>query len=168
MRKVNSTAKAVALVIASCGACSAQVRPSSFELPTRRAAFYAHVYRVPEELVDAIIEVESGWNPSAVSNKGAVGLMQLMPGTAARFGVSDRFDVEQNLRGGIAYLAWLIHLFNGDFRLAVGAYQAGEARILVRGLAYSSPEVFAYVRRVAQLYRAARLERRKPQEAELR
>jgi soluble lytic murein transglycosylase-like protein len=157
---VNLTAKVMLLFVASCAVCSAQQTPSGFELPRQRAAFYAHLYRVPEELVGAIIEVESDWNPSAVSNKGAVGLMQLMPATAARFGVSDRFDVEQNLRGGTAYLAWLIHFFNGDLRLVVGAYQAGEGRIQIRGLAYSSPEVFAYVHRVAQLYRAARLQQR--------
>ena len=103
--------------------------------------------------MDAVIQVESGWNPYAVSKKGAVGLMQLMPETALRFGVQDRFDIEENIRGGVAYLAWLIRLFNGDLRLAVAAYQVGESQILLRGLAYSSREVFEYVSRVAQLYR---------------
>jgi len=120
------------------------------------AAVYSSAFQVPVELVDAIIQVESGWNPYAVSNKGAAGLMQLMPLTALRFGVQDRFNIEENIRGGVAYLAWLIRLFRGDLRLAVAAYQVGESQILSRGLAYSSPEVFQYVSRVAQLYRIMR------------
>ena len=126
------------------------------EFSARCAASYASAYGVPVELVDAVIQVESGWNPYAVSVKGAAGLMQLMPATAVRFGVQDRFDIEQNIRGGVAYLAWLIRLFNGDLRLAVAAYQVGESQILSRGLAYSSQEVFDYVSRVAQVYRAMR------------
>ena len=126
------------------------------EFSARCAAVYASAFQVPVELVDAIIQVESGWNPYAVSSKGAAGLMQLMPLTALRFGVEDRFDIEENIRGGVAYLAWLIRLFRGDLRLAVAAYQVGESQILSRGLAYSSPEVFQYVSRVAQLYRIMR------------
>ena len=126
------------------------------EYSARWAAFYASAFGVPVELVDAVIQVESGWNPDAVSKKGAAGLMQLMPETALRFGVRNRFSVEGNIRGGVAYLAWLIRLFQGDLRLAVAAYHAGESRILSRGLAYSSKEVFEYVSRVAQLYRILR------------
>jgi soluble lytic murein transglycosylase-like protein len=122
------------------------------------AAFYASAFGVPVELVDAVIQIESAWNPYAVSNKGAAGLMQLMPATAARFGVRNRFDVEDNIRGGVAYLAWLIRLFRGDLRLVLAAYNAGESPILLRGLAYSSPEVFTYVTRVAQVYRALRIQ----------
>lgn len=119
-------------------------------------AYYAALYEVPVELVEAVIQVESAWNPHAVSKKGAAGLMQLMPETALRFGVRDRFDIEENIRGGVAYLAWLIHLFKGDLRLTVAAYQVGESQILSRGLAYSRREVFDYVTRVAQVYRAVR------------
>jgi soluble lytic murein transglycosylase-like protein len=126
------------------------------EFSVQCAALYASAFEVPVELVDAVIQVESGWNPYAVSIKGAAGLMQLMPATAIRFGVHDRFDIEENIRGGVAYLAWLIRLFNGDLRLAVAAYQVGESQILSRGLAYSSQEVFVYVSRVAQVYRAMR------------
>src|SRR6516164_4294751 len=120
-------------------------------------AHYAAVYHVPVELVEAIIEVESGWEPYAVSPKGAVGLMQLMPETAYKFRVRNRFRVEENIRGGVAYLAWLIGLFHGDLRLAVASYYAGERRIMPRKLAYSSPEVYEYVQRVAGRYRAKRL-----------
>jgi soluble lytic murein transglycosylase-like protein len=127
------------------------------EFSARCAASYASAFGVPVELVDAMIQVESGWNPYAISVKGAAGLMQLMPATAMRFGVHDRFDIEENIRGGVAYLAWLIRLFRGDLRLAVAAYQVGESAILSRGLAYSSQEVFNYVTRVAQVYRALRI-----------
>jgi hypothetical protein len=119
--------------------------------------YYAATYHVPVELVEAIIEVESGWEPYAVSPKGAVGLMQLMPETAHKFQVRNRFWVDENIRGGVAYLAWLIDLFHGDLRLAVAGYYAGERRIMPRKLAYSSPEVYEYVERVAALYRAKRI-----------
>src|SRR3990170_8312285 len=119
----------------------------------------ARAYQVPVELVDAVIEVESGWDPYAVSPKGAAGLMQLMPGTAVRFGVRNRFRIEENIRAGVAYLAWLIRIFQGDLRLVAAAYLVGESPIRSRGLAYSSPEVYRYVSRVAELYRASRLVR---------
>lgn len=131
-------------------------RASGGEFAARCAAYYAGLYEVPVELVDAVIQVESGWNPYAVSKKGAAGLMQLMPATATRFGVRDRFNMEENIHGGVAYLAFLVKLFKGDLRLAVAAYQVGESQILSRGLAYSSREVFDYVSRVAQFYRAMR------------
>jgi len=121
------------------------------------AAYYAAVYHVPVELVEAIIDVESGWNPYAVSDKGAVGLMQLMPQTAYSFGVRNRFVIEENIRGGVAYLAWLMRLFHGDLRLVVAGYYAGERRITLRKLAYSSSGTYEYVRRVATHYRARRL-----------
>ena len=121
------------------------------------ADHYASIHRVPRELVYAIIEVESGWRSDAVSEKGAVGLMQLMPTTAAAFGVRNRYDVEQNIRGGVAYLAHLMRQFRGELRLVAAAYFAGESRIAARGLRYSKPEVFHYVRRVGELYRNRRL-----------
>jgi soluble lytic murein transglycosylase-like protein len=108
------------------------------------------------ELVESVIDVESNWNPYAVSPKGAVGLMQLMPGTALEFGVRNRFEVEDNVRGGVAYLAWLIQLFRGDLRLVIGAYVAGQDRMLSRGLTYSSREVYEYVSNVARQYRRRR------------
>jgi soluble lytic murein transglycosylase-like protein len=123
------------------------------------ADYYARVYRVPPDLVHSIIEVESGWQPHAISNKGAAGLMQLMPATAVTFGVTNRFEAEQNIRGGVAYLARLVKLFNGDFRLVTAAYVAGENRILLFGQQYSNSEVFDYVSKVARLYQQKRLKR---------
>src|SRR5712672_3826607 len=154
-----STLSKTALLLISLNNCAAyaQSRPIEAQaFPVRCAIFYARAYHVAPELVAAVIQAESNWNPDAVSKKGAAGLMQLMPATAARFGVRDRFDIQENIRGGVAYLASLIRLFHGDLRLAVAAYQAGETAILRRGLAYRSREVFLYVSRVAQLYRAGR------------
>ena len=121
--------------------------------------YYARAYQVPVELVEAVIEVESSWDPNAVSHKGAVGLMQLMPATAVRFGVWNRFRSKENIHGGVAYLAWLIDTFRGDLRLVTAAYLVGESSIRLRGLAYSSPEVYRYMSRVAELYRVKRLVR---------
>ena len=158
-KQMNTMAKAFVFLIWFGAPAAWAAEPASVrEFSERCAASYASAFEVPVELVDAVIQVESGWNPNAISRKGAAGLMQLMPATASRFGVPDRFNVEENIRGGVAYLAWLIRLFNGDLRLAVAAYQVGESHILSRGLAYSSREVFLYVSRVAQLYRAKRRE----------
>ena len=129
------------------------------DISGRWAQYYAAIYRVPIELVEAIIDEESGWNPYAVSSKGAAGIMQLMPGTAVRFGVRNRFRVDENIRGGVAYLAWLQWRFNGDLRLITAAYYVGEYPISRRGLDYSSPDVQGYVKRVARRYRARRLAR---------
>lgn len=128
-------------------------------MSVRWAQHYAAMYRVPIELVSAIIDEESGWNPQAVSKKGAAGIMQLMPATARRFGVRNRFVVEENIRGGVVYLAWLKQRFRGDLRLITAAYYVGEVAISMRGLEYSSPDVQDYVKRIArryQLYRALR------------
>src|SRR5260370_40589442 len=123
------------------------------------ADHYAAVYQIPRELVHSIIEIESGWHPRAVSAKGAVGLMQLMPATALTFGVTNRFEIEENIRGGVAYLARLLKLFDGDLRLVAAAYLTGESRILPTGLAYSNPEVYRYVSKVARVYREKRFKR---------
>ena len=85
--------------------------------------------------------------------------MQLMPATAVTFGVTNRFEIEQNIRGGVAYLARLLKLFDGDLRLVAAAYLTGENRILPAGLAYSNAEVYQYVSKVARLYREKRLKR---------
>ncbi|MGC2322258.1 MAG: lytic transglycosylase domain-containing protein [Terriglobales bacterium] len=120
----------------------------------RWAEYYAHQYQVPAGLVKAIIEQESGWNPRAVSKKGAAGLMQLMPATAKRFGVRNRFGVRENIRGGVAYLAWLSEQCNGDVQLMSAAYYGGEYQLTSRRSEHSSRDVQAYVQRVAQKYQA--------------
>jgi soluble lytic murein transglycosylase-like protein len=93
----------------------------------------ADAYGVDQALLHAVITVESGYIPSAVSRKGASGLMQLMPETARRYGVEDSFDPVQNLHGGAKYLRDLLKLFNSDVSLALAAYNAGENAVLKHG-----------------------------------
>jgi soluble lytic murein transglycosylase-like protein len=112
---------------------------------------YADYYHVPRELVYAIITHESGWKPRVVSNKGAMGLMQLMPTTAAYYYVTNPFDIAQNIGGGVHYLADLIVRL-GDWRLAVASYYCGPTYPQQRGLLYSNPEVVAYVAAIQRLY----------------
>jgi soluble lytic murein transglycosylase-like protein len=115
---------------------------------------YAAHYGIRKELVHAIITQESGWNQKAVSAKGAMGLMQLMPATAAEYGVRDPFDISENLSGGVRYLADLMQQFHGDFRLVLAAYYRGSRPILRCGLHYSGADVLAYVASVRRLYLA--------------
>lgn len=114
------------------------------------------------ELLQAVIATESGFDPGAVSPKGAVGLMQLIPETAERFGVrpqgkqsvSERLtDPRTNIQAGSRYLAWLITYFNGDVRLAVAAYNAGEGAVLKAGRRIPNyPETISYVQKVTELH----------------
>jgi soluble lytic murein transglycosylase-like protein len=115
-------------------------------------AAYAQHYRVPVSLVRAIVERESNWQPCTVSPKGAVGLMQLMPVTAMRFGVGNRCNIDQNVSGGVRYLAWLLQRFHNDLRLVAAAYYAGEDAIGRRDLGYRHPDVIAYVARIRTTY----------------
>ena len=84
---------------------------------------------VESPLVDSVIRAESNYNPNAVSPKGALGLMQLIPATARRFGVSNVFDVEQNIEGGVRYLRFLLDYYRNDYSRAIAAYNAGEAAV---------------------------------------
>jgi soluble lytic murein transglycosylase-like protein len=115
-------------------------------------AAYARRYRVPVALVYAIIERESNWQPCVISPNGAVGLMQLMPATAKRLGVTDRCNLDQNVSGGVRYLAWLMQRFHNDLRLVAGAYYAGEDMIGRRGLTYRNVDVVTYVSIIRRTY----------------
>ena len=155
--KAIAKASAVLLVLAGCARTQQHASTSMVkDLSRAWVRYYAETYHVPTELVEAIIDQESAWNPYAVSTKGAAGLMQLMPKTAVRFGVRNRFRVDQNIKGGVAYLAWLNGQFNGDLRLITAAYYAGESPIYARGLAYANRDVHQYVSRVAVRYRVLR------------
>lgn len=112
----------------------------------------ARAHRVEEALVRAVIHAESAYNPRAVSPKGATGLMQLMPATARRYGVRDRFDPTENVQGGVAYLRDLLRMFNHNLRLAVAAYNAGENSVLKYGGIPPYPETRTYVTRVMRLH----------------
>jgi soluble lytic murein transglycosylase-like protein len=131
---------------------SQTTRPKARQEPEYYVFAYSQHYRVPVPLVRAVVERESNWRPCAVSPKGAVGLMQLMPMTARNLRVSDRCNINQNVSGGVRYLAWLIQKFHGDLRLASAAYYAGENIVSRRGLAYRNPEVVAYVSRMRATY----------------
>jgi soluble lytic murein transglycosylase-like protein len=111
--------------------------------------------RLDPRLVKAVIQVESGYNRRARSNKGAMGLMQLMPATASELAVSDPYDPDQNLRGGTAYLRQMIDLFTGNLELAVAAYNAGPAAVGRHRGVPPYPDTLDYVRRVLGLYRGA-------------
>jgi soluble lytic murein transglycosylase-like protein len=136
--------------ISICGAQSP--KPQTRTEAEYYVAAYAQHYRVPVALVRAIVERESNWQPCVVSPKGAAGLMQLMPATARRLGVGDRCNLDQNISGGVRYLAWLIRQFHNDLRLVAAAYYAGEDVIGRRTLAYRNPDVVAYVARIRTIY----------------
>lgn len=111
----------------------------------------AREHGVDEAIVRAIIHAESAFNPNALSRVGAQGLMQLMPGTARRFGVLDAFNAGQNIRGGVQYLAWLLKRFNGNLSLAAAGYNAGEGAVDKYGGVPPYSETQRYVQRVAVL-----------------
>jgi hypothetical protein len=110
--------------------------------------------RLHPGLLHAIVQVESAYNPQAKSNKGAQGLMQLMPGTASRYGVGDAYDPRQNLQGGARYLKDLLALFKYDLKLALAAYNAGENAVKKYGNQIPPyPETQNYVQKVLGHYR---------------
>ena len=137
------------------GASEASVLPSysrnknAFDQLIRQAAQH---HGVSEGLVKAIMHTESGFNIHARSPVGAQGLMQLMPATARRFNVSNAYDPQQNFFGGVKYLSWLLKRFNGDTRLAIAAYNAGEGNVDKYGDVPPFRETRDYVKRVTSRY----------------
>ena len=117
------------------------------------AADVAHRHGLDPALVLAVASVESGFQPKAVSPKGALGLMQLMPATATSLGVEDAFDPEVNLEGGSRYLAELLTLYGGDLRRALAAYNAGPGAVKRHGGIPPYRETRAYVKKVLERYR---------------
>lgn len=115
---------------------------------------FSKKYKVDFALIKAIIRAESGFNPAAVSRKGAKGLMQLMPETALRMSVSNIFNPRENIEGGVRHFSYLLSLFNNDLRLSLAAYNAGEN---VVGELRSIPpyrETVDYVRKVLSYYQS--------------
>ena len=117
---------------------------------------HAAAERVRPELVRAVIQAESAFNPNARSVKGAMGLMQLMPATAAEYGVVDAYDPHENIRGGVAYLRTLLTRYNGDEELALAAYNAGPGAVEKYGNAVPPyRETRSYVGRITSSLKAA-------------
>lgn len=132
-----SLAGLIAMLITLPGHSEERQAPPPTRSPVQDAPSYhrlvsevANGYQLDHALLHAVVSVESGYNPAAQSPAGAVGLMQLMPGTARRYGVKDATDPEQNLRGGAQYLRDLLRLFGSDLRLALAAYHAGEDAVM--------------------------------------
>ncbi len=115
---------------------------------------FSKKYQVDFALVKAIIRAESGFNPKAVSRKGAKGLMQLMPETALRMNVSNVFNPKENIEGGVRYFKYLLSLFDNDLRLSLAAYNAGENLVSQLGTIPPYRETVDYVRKVLNFYRS--------------
>jgi Transglycosylase SLT domain len=141
----------------SCYACAIPSSVSFGSLRLNTNAYAAEIkaaslaYGVEEAIVRAIIHAESAYRPHVQSNKGAQGLMQLIPATAKRFGVNDSFDPAQNINGGVQYLAWLLRRYKQDVTLASAAYNAGEGAVDRYGGVPPYKETRLYVARVGQL-----------------
>lgn len=125
--------------------------PSQQELQSM-ATEAAERHRVDPALVFAVIDAESGWNPFAVSSKGARGLMQLMPDKARELGVEDSFDPQQNLEGGVRHLRGLLEQYNGNLDFALAAYNAGGGAVRRAGGVPNYPETRNYVRKITDAY----------------
>lgn len=126
----------------------------------------ARKYDVDPLLVHAVIQVESGYNPVAISPAGARGLMQLIPSTARRFGVGNVFKITENLEGGVRYLRYLLDLFAPDERLAIAAYNAGEAAVMKYNGIPPYPETINYVYQVGKRWGEARMRAKQRRAAE--
>jgi len=145
---VARVARVILPETAEPGTAEEASRDSQWQLLDRLARTVARRYELDEELVSAVVRAESGYDPAAVSRVGAVGLMQLMPATAAELEVDDPFDPEQNLDGGVRYLKWMLDRFEGEVDLALAAYNAGPAAVDRYGGIPPYPETRSYVRRV--------------------
>lgn len=143
--------------ISTCFACDVRSTVNFASTKLNRDAFRAEIaaaaleFGVDEALLRAVVHAESAFNPNALSNKGAQGLMQLMPGTADDLGVDNPFDATQNIRGGAQYLAQQLKSFQGDEKLAMAAYNAGPGNVTKYGGVPPFDETQVYVTRVSTL-----------------
>jgi hypothetical protein len=140
--------------VPECPTQAVQALHASADALNRIIDQFAFEQGVDAALVRAVIAIESGFRGDAVSSAGAVGLMQLMPATARRFGVTDRIDLGQNLKAGTTLLGLLLRRYNGDVARALAAYHAGEATVDRCQCVPQIPQTTEYVRRVTTLYAA--------------
>ena len=136
------------------GLCAARPVESRSPEAVYYANAYADHYGVPRELVHAVITHESAWHRHALSNMGAMGLMQLMPATAEYFSVRDPTAIKDNISGGVRYLALLNRQFHGDLRMVLAAYYCGSRHIVHSGLTYHNAQVVTYVEAMHKLYQS--------------
>lgn len=157
-RPAGQQAKVLFTYIETCFACSATPGLDFNSVGLNLTAFAdeigvaAALHGVDPALVRAVMHAESAFNPNAVSRAGAQGLMQLIPATATRFGVTSAFDPGQNIGGGVAYLAWLLKRFDGDIVRATAGYNAGEGAVDRYGGIPPYEETIRYVERVGILH----------------
>lgn len=144
---VRTDAKSGRLVRTVVAPPASKIAPAELNEMVSRIADQQGV-EVP--LVHSVILAESNYNPSAVSPKGAQGIMQLIPSTARRFGVTNAFDAEDNIQGGVRYLRFLLDYYNGDYTKAIAAYNAGEAAVDKFHGVPPFAETLGYVRTVSQ------------------
>jgi hypothetical protein len=116
----------------------------------------ASKYKLDHNLVSAVVQVESQFNPRAVSRTGAVGLMQLMPSTARQLGVLDSYDPSQNIEGGTKYLRYLVERFNGDVTFALAAYNSGPLNVEKYGKVPPFKETERYIKKIYSIYKGKR------------
>ncbi len=148
--KPNDRKRTVAVV----GPKMPKVSQRTYSLYNKQILKVGKKYGLDPALLHAVILAESRYNADAISRRGAIGLMQLMPDTAARYKVADAFDANQNIRGGAQYLSYLLKLFDGDLELAIAAYNAGEGAVIRNGRKIPPyPETVAYVPKVMAFYR---------------
>jgi soluble lytic murein transglycosylase-like protein len=138
-----------AVVVRAVSATPLKAAPIELDTMVQKTAEKHHV---DPDLVRAVIATESNWNASAVSRKGALGLMQLIPGTAQRLGVGNAFDPAQNVDAGVRYLGMLLERYNGDLNKALAAYNAGPGAVDRFGGVPNFPETRSYVRKVTTTY----------------
>lgn len=153
----SKTTKGAGALVSSRRLAYAVTDPGAYDRLIRRTA---SAHKVDMALIKAVMHVESAFNPHAVSNKGAQGLMQLMPETAQRYGAEDLFDPAQNVRAGVLYLKDLQKMFKNNTRLVLAAYNAGENAVLRYKGIPPYDETQDYVRKVTKMQRTYAYEQR--------
>jgi len=119
-------------------------------------------HRIDQELVHVVIRAESNYDPFAISSAGAMGLMQLMPATARQYGVNNVFDPAQNIEGGVRYLKDLVRLYNGQTRLVLAAYNAGQEAVRKYKGIPPYPETKSYIAGIMRSYKKPKVSTKNP------